>query len=69
MLVTRESIISGSVNTMDLNVTGDQLMRYASGEGFIQEIFPNLNADEREFIKSGITPIEWDSLFGEEEQL
>jgi hypothetical protein len=31
----------------------------------IQNAFPTLNADQREFIKTGITPQEWESVFGE----
>lgn len=36
---------------------------WQAGE-MIQNAFPNLNADEREFIKTGMTPELWDSLFG-----
>ena len=32
----------------------------------IQDAFPTLSADEREFIKTGITPQEWDAMFGED---
>jgi hypothetical protein len=34
--------------------------------GLIQDIFPNLPHGEREFIKTGITPQEWEELFGVE---
>lgn len=33
---------------------------------FVQIAFDNLNADEREFLISGITSNEWDKLFPEE---
>lgn len=32
----------------------------------IQNAFPTLNASEREFIMTGTTDEEWDSMFGEE---
>jgi hypothetical protein len=32
----------------------------------IQDAFPMLSADEREFIKTGITPEEWEEMFGED---
>jgi hypothetical protein len=32
----------------------------------IQDAFPMLDAGQREFIKTGITPEEWDAAFGEE---
>lgn len=32
----------------------------------IQDAFPFLTADEREFMLTGILPEEWDAMFGEE---
>ena len=34
----------------------------------VQEAFPDLSRAEREFLKSGITPDEWDAMFGVEER-
>lgn len=39
-----------------------------SGE-LIQNVFPNLTDDQREFMISGSTPEEWDEAFGEEDEL
>lgn len=33
---------------------------------YIQDAFPTLSADDREFLMTGITPEEWDELFGDE---
>ena len=66
MLVTRVSVISRKENSMELDITQDQLNRYEFGLGLIQNIFPNLSGEEREFIKTGITPKEWEELFGVE---
>ena len=63
MKITRKSPFSGKINSMDLEVTAAQLVRYDSGE-LIQNVFPHLSADEREFIKTGILPSEWESMFG-----
>lgn len=52
---------------MDLPITQDQLNAYAAG-ALLQDAFPNLNADEREFVKSGITAEEWDEMFGGPEE-
>lgn len=41
-----------------------KLSDYRDG-GFIQEIFPELNAVEREFIKTGYCPTCQELLFGE----
>ena len=66
MNITRTSWVSGEVNTLDLPITQEQLDLYAAG-ALLQDAFKNLNADEREFIKSGITAEEWEELFGSKE--
>ena len=66
MQITRTSMISGNTNTMELNVTQEQLTAWKSGV-HIQVAMPQLNAEEREFVKTGMTPTEWNELFGEEE--
>ena len=51
---------------MELDITQQQLNDFTNGRlGLIQEAFPNLSIDEREFFISGIHPIEWRELFGE----
>ena len=66
--VTRKSLISGKTNTMSLPITQEHLDIYETvGDILIQDAFPNLNAEQREFILSGITPQEWNDTFGEEE--
>ena len=62
MLITRTSSLSGNTNSMEIEVTQEQLSSWESGV-LIQNAMPNLSADEREFIKTGITPEEWDSAF------
>lgn len=66
MLITRTSPFSKKQNSMELDITQEQLDRWQSGE-LIQNAFPHLSADEREFLKTGITPAEWNNLFGKEE--
>jgi len=65
MNVTRTSQMSGEVNTLDLDVTQNQLDLYAEGNTLIQEVFPTVPMEEREFIKTGTTPKEWKEMFGE----
>jgi len=64
--LVRASDFTGEVNSMILNVTEKQIDDYFEGKGYIQTIFPNLSAGEREFIKTGCTPDEWKKIFGEE---
>lgn len=63
MLVTRLSPFSYTRNTIDLDITAEQLTRYENGEELIQNVFPNLSPEHREFIMTGITPEEWDTTF------
>ena len=66
MLITRISQISKTHNSMELDITYEQLdrvnNRYLSKE-LIQDIVPNLSKEEREFLITGITPKEWNELF------
>ena len=64
MKVLRSSMNTGKACTLDLPVTDLQLFQYQSGEGAIQEIFPDLCAGLREFVKTGISPKEWKEMFG-----
>jgi hypothetical protein len=63
MIVTRKSPFSGKINEMDLPITPEQVDLWQGGV-LIQNAFPHLTPDQREFIKTGITPEEWDSVFG-----
>jgi len=63
MQIIRKSPVSLKIQSMHLDISELQWTRYLRGDGLIQDIFPNLTADEREFIKSGITNEEWKILF------
>ena len=64
MLIEQESPFSGNKNVMDIDVTEEQIASWQGGQ-LIQEAMPNLSANEREFIKTGITPEEWENTFGD----
>ena len=63
ILLERKSPKTGKVNSMILDTTTEALDSYYAGEGLIQVIFPQLNENEREFIKSGYTAEDWDEIF------
>jgi len=65
MKVTRTSPISGKERTIDLPITEEELNAWIGGT-LIQNAFPNLTAGQREFIMTGITDEEWDSIFKED---
>ena len=64
MKITNTSPLTGKLNAMEIDCTLDQIKEYMEGLRSVQAIFPNLNADEREFIKTGYTPSDWDTMFG-----
>lgn len=69
LLVTRENILSRKRNAMLLPLGEDEfkgrLSAWALGY-LIQDAFPMLNADQREFLMTGVTPEEWAATFGED---
>ena len=67
MIITRKSPISGKVNSLDLPITNEQVAAWQAGT-YIQNAFPNLTPDEREFLKTGITAEEWEAMFAGEEE-
>ena len=64
MLVRKVSILSGVERVREMDVTQEQLERWASGEK-IQNVFPHLSTDDREFIMTGVTGEEWEEFWEE----
>ena len=68
MLIRKRSTLTGKLHTMDIPVTPGQLRAWnRPGSMKVQQAFPDLNADQREFLISGTTPKEWTSAFGGKE--
>jgi len=65
--VTARSSISGKENTRDIPTSCEKIERWMSGPENIQDVLPEVSAEDREFLMTGITPEEWKSLFGDEE--
>lgn len=67
MKIFRISPLTGKLNTLDLDVTEEQIKEFESnGSRMIQDIFPNLSAEDREFIKTGYTKEDWGKIFGQD---
>jgi len=62
MRIIRTSRLTGNTSVMDLPITREQLAAWVDGE-LIQNAMPHLNADQREFVMTGITPAEWNAMF------
>lgn len=68
MKVTRTSMLTGVQRTREIPMTKDQYIEWAERGGLIQEVFPELSPDDREFLMTGITPREWEEVFGDEDE-
>ena len=66
MNIERTSAQSGITRTLDLDVTLEEYASWRGGE-LIQNAMPRLNADEREFIMTGITAQKWEKMFSPQE--
>jgi len=62
--VLRRSPLTKETNVMWLPVTRQQLADYSDRKGKVQDIFPDLTPEQREFIKTGYTPEDWVAMFG-----
>lgn len=66
--LTKVSGLTGKTNTLTIPLTQSEFdvcyKAYRSGK-LIQNAFPMLDAGLREFIKTGITPEEWEETFRE----
>lgn len=70
MILKRTNAIDGRENSMELPLTEEEfatLEHLRESRGFlIQDVYRNLTPDQREFIKTGITPQLWERMFGNE---
>ena len=64
MTITKTSPLTGNINTMDMDVSEEQLAAWQGGV-LIQRAMPNLTPDEREFLMTGYTPEDWEAIFKE----
>ena len=66
--LTRKSMITGEMNTMTLDTTQEKIDLFftENDRPLIQDLFPELTVDEREFIQTGSTPEDWNNLSDKE---
>jgi len=64
-MFTKTSPFTGITHTKEIPVTISQLEDWQSGT-LIQQAMPNISANDREFLMTGITAKEWNDLFGED---
>ena len=63
--VTLSKICSVTDGLYAISVTIDKYYAWKNRKELIQDVFPELTKEEREFMISGKTPEEWNALFGE----
>lgn len=64
--VTRQSVLTRKMNTMELPILQEHLDIYDKIGGFnVQDIFPQLDSEQREFLINGVTPQEWNKYIGD----
>ena len=54
MKVTRKSLLTGKQNTLELDITPQEMEWFEQGEAKIQELWPHLTPEQHDFIKTGI---------------
>ena len=65
-LVVRKSTITGIIHTRDIPVTRTRLKRWLDlgpAATHIQDAFPALSEDDREFLMNGTTPEDWSARY------
>jgi hypothetical protein len=67
VFVYKQSIATGHINTMVIPTTQGKIEYWMQSGEMIQNVMPDLTKDQHEFLISGITPEEWDDIFGGED--
>ena len=71
MKIRKKSMLTGVDHVMDLPISKEKLEYWNNSQStwraHIQDVFPELSADQREFLMTGITSQEWNNVFGDEE--
>lgn len=65
MLITKTSILTDITRTKEIPITPEQYQAWLSSKEPIQNVFPHVSPDDREFLLTGSTPEEWDKVFEE----
>ena len=65
MMIQRYCMIIGKVQQMDLPITEEQLRWWKQG-ALVQDVFPHLSSDQREFLLSGLLPGQFEEILGPE---
>jgi len=62
MRIVKKSVLTNRLNTREIPIDPEKFDAFLKGDALIQDVFPELSVDDREFILTGITPEEWQVL-------
>jgi len=70
MKVFKRSILSGEGHWRDIPADPGKIAQWLAGvvHEHIQNYFPELSAEDREFLLNGITPEEWETMLPPENE-
>ena len=61
--MTKTDPFTGKANTIELPLTMKDYLTWRDSDVMIQNAFPHLTDDQREFIMTGIMPDSWEEIF------
>lgn len=64
MIITRTSPLNGKTESVEIDVTEEQIKSWKDG-ALIQDAMPHLSQSDREFIMTGITDEQWHATYGD----
>ena len=71
-LIRRTESISGLQAIMEINASAQEIYAWMNTERYkrplVQDAFPDLTKEEREFLITGLTPERWREVFGSFEE-
>ena len=67
-IIRRVDPMTGKTNSMDLPISYDRYVEWYTGDELIQNALPELDADQREFLITGMVPDTWNNALWRKEQ-
>lgn len=66
MQVTKTSTLTRVPNTREIDLTEEQLQVWKDGDTVLQDLYPHLSAEDREFLITGVIPSERAAMIANE---
>jgi hypothetical protein len=66
-MVHKRSMMTGIMHKARMRIFADQLIAWKQQKRLIQDVFPDLPKEDREFLMTGCTPEEWNTEFKEDD--